>query len=433
MTAGVTASGPLADLEVLDLSWGTAGPMTSMLLADCGARVTRVESPRGDPVRDDVAYRVWNRGKRSAVLDLGSAGDRDVFLAHAARADVVLESFEPGVTARLGIDEPTLRALNPRLVYCSITGYGPDGPDAHRPAYDSLVAARTGLHWDQRGWTGTSVGRISGAPVPAEGIEVPPLPASRFDQPGPVFLRSTWPSIGATFLATVGISAALRAREVTGRGDHVRTSLLQGAMAVAGPTWQRAEHPDAPGFWMWVLDRRAPEGLFECADGRWVHFWTIRPTAVLEAAEHDELPIEGDAEDMSAGVRIGMEPDDLVILFHYHPLLVEAFRKFPSDRWVAFGAARGLGIALVRSPEEALDDEALLDHGCVVEVDDPEVGRIRHAGVLMEFSDTPGRVQGPAPALGRHTDEVRDEARSRPRSRGQDTNFGGENARTRGT
>jgi crotonobetainyl-CoA:carnitine CoA-transferase CaiB-like acyl-CoA transferase len=410
-------TGPLAGLEVLDLSWGTAGPMTSMLLADCGARVTRIESPRGDPVRDDVAYRVWNRGKRSAVLDLSEPGDRDVFLAHAARADVVLESFEPGVTARLGIDEPTIRALNPRLVYCSITGYGPDGPDAHRVAYDSLVAARSGLQWDQRGWPGTSVGRISGAPVPAEGIDVPPLPASRLDQPGPVFLRSTWPSIGATFLATVGISAALRAREVTGRGDHVRTSLLQGAMAVAGPTWQRAEHPDAPGFWMWVLDRRAPEGLFECADGRWVHFWTIRPTVVLEAAEHDELPIEGDADDMRNGVRIGMEPDDLVILYHYHPRLVEAFRKFPSDRWVAFGAARGLGIALVRSPEEALADQALLHHGCVVEVDDPEVGPIRHAGVLIEFSDTPGAVQGPAPSLGEHTDEVRAEVAGPPPDR----------------
>jgi crotonobetainyl-CoA:carnitine CoA-transferase CaiB-like acyl-CoA transferase len=418
----------LAGLEVLDLSWGTAGPMTSMLLADGGARVTRIESPHGDPVRDEVAYRVWNRGKRSAVLDLTEPEDREVLLAHAARADVVLESFEPGVTARLGIDEPALRALNPRLVYCSITGYGPDGPDAHRPAYDSLVAARTGLQWDQRGWPGTSVGRISGAPVPVEGIEVPPLPASRLDQPGPAFLRSTWPSIGATFLATVGISAALRAREVTGRGDHVRTSLLQGAMAVAGPTWQRAEHPDAPGFWMWVLDRRAPEGLFECADGRWVHFWTIRPTVVLEAAEHDELPIEGDTDDMAAGVRIGMEPDDLVILYHYHPLLVSAFRKFPSDRWVAFGAARGLGIALVRSPEEALADRALLDHGCVVEVDDPEVGTIRHAGVLVEFSDTPGRVQGPAPVLGQHTDEVRAEARSRPRSGRVHDAFGGENA-----
>jgi crotonobetainyl-CoA:carnitine CoA-transferase CaiB-like acyl-CoA transferase len=402
---GTPGSGPLAGLRVLDLSWGIAGPITTMLLADSGADVTRVESPHGDPVRDDVGYRVWHRGKRSAVVDLTSPAGREAFLRHAAAADVLVESFEPGVTSRLGIDEPALRALSPGLIYCSITGYGPDGPDAHRPAYDSLVAARTGLQWDQRGWTGTVLNRIAGAPAPMDGIEVPDFPASRFGQDGPVFTRSTWPSLGAAYLASVGIAAALRAREVSGLGERVQVSLLQGAMAAAGPTWMRAEHPDAPGFYMWVLDRRAPEGLFECADGRWVHFWTIRPTLVLEAAEADVLPIDGPQDNMRAGsgVRIGMNAEDFVVLYHYYPLLAEAFRKFPSADWVAFGAARNLGIALVRSPEEAFGDQALLDQGCVVEVDDPEIGRIRHAGVLLEFSQTPGRVRGPAPRRGEHT------------------------------
>src|SRR4029077_1371949 len=132
--------------------------------------------------------------------------------------------------------------------------------------------------------------------------------------------RSTWPSLGAAFLASIGISAALRARELTGERDHAHTSFLQGAMAVAGPTWQRVEHPDAPGYWMWVTDRRAPEGLFECSDGRWVHFWTMRPTLVLEAAEHDVLPIEGLADDMRdpSMVRIGMDAEDLIVLSHFH-------------------------------------------------------------------------------------------------------------------
>jgi crotonobetainyl-CoA:carnitine CoA-transferase CaiB-like acyl-CoA transferase len=407
-------SGPLADVKVLDLSWGVAGPITSMLLADSGADVIRIESPHRDPVRDEVAYRVWHRGKRSAVVDLESLAQREAFLRHAANADVLLESFEPGVTTRLGIDEPTLRALNPRLIYCSITGYGPDGSNAHRPAYDSLVAARTGLQWDQRGWPGTAHNRIAGAPIPMDDIEVPDFPASRFNQDGPAFVRSTWPSLGAAFLAGAGIASALRAREVNGLGDHVQTSLLQGAMAAAGPTWMRAEHPDAPGFYMWVADRRAPEGLFECADGRWVHFWTIRPTLVLEAAEADVLPIEGEKDDMrsGSGVRIGMGAEDLIVLYHYYPLLAEAFRKFPSEEWVAFGAARNLGIALVRSPEEALQDRALLDQGCVVEVDDPDIGPIRHAGVLLEFSDTAARVRGPAPRHGEHTDDIIDHAPS---------------------
>jgi crotonobetainyl-CoA:carnitine CoA-transferase CaiB-like acyl-CoA transferase len=402
-----SGSGPLAGLKVLDLSWGIAGPIATMLLADSGAEVTRIESPHGDPVRDDVAYRVWHRGKRSAVVDLSSATGRVAFRHAAAAADVLVESFEPGVTARLGIDEPVLRAHNPRLIYCSITGYGPDGPDAHRPAFDSLVAARTGLQWDQRGWPGTVHNRIAGGEVPLAEIEVPDFPASRFGQPGPVFARSTWPSLGAAYLASAGIAAALRAREVTGAGEHVQTSLLQGAMAAAGATWMRAEHPDAPGFYMWVLDRRAPEGLFECADRRWVHFWTIRPTLVLEAAEAAVLPIEGEKDDMRAGtgVRIGMNAEDLTVLFYYYPLLAEAFAKFPSDDWVAFGAARNLGITLVRSPEEAFGDQALLDQGSVVEIDDPEVGPIRHAGALLEFSKTPAQVRGPSPRRGEHTGE----------------------------
>jgi crotonobetainyl-CoA:carnitine CoA-transferase CaiB-like acyl-CoA transferase len=414
--------GPLAGLKVLDLSWGIAGPITTMLLADSGADVTRIESPHGDPVRDDVAYRVWHRGKRSAVVNLRSLVQQEAFLHAAARADILVESFKPGVTRRLGIDEPALRRLNPRLIYCSITGYGPDGPDADRPAYDSLVAARTGLQWDQRGWPGTVHNRIARTPVPLDDLDVPDLPASRFGQDGPVYTRSTWPSIGAAYLASAGIAAALRAREVTGAGEHVQTSLLQGAMAAAGATWMRAEHPDAPGFYMWVLDRRAPEGLFECADGRWIHFWTIRPTLVLQAVEAADadpagvLPIEGEKDDMRAGtgVRIGMNAEDLIVLYHYYPLLADAFRRFPSHDWVAFGAARNLGIALVRSAEEALADQALLDQGCVVELDDPAVGRIRHAGVLLEFSSTPAKVRGCSPSSGEHTAEFVGRRAARP-------------------
>ena len=107
------------------------------------------------------------------------------------------------------------------------------------------------------------------------------------DRPGPVFPRSPWPSIGATYAATLGIAAALRAREVTGRGQHVETSLLQGALAAVCLNWQRVENPDASLYWMWPVDARAIEGLYECADGRWVHHWTVRPNWVLASADGD--------------------------------------------------------------------------------------------------------------------------------------------------
>src|SRR4029077_7492691 len=130
---------------------------------------------------------------------------------------------------------------------------------------------------------------------------------------GPVFPRSTWPSLGAAFLATLGISAALRAREVTGEGQWVETSLLQGALVGVGLNWQRVEHPDAPLYWMWPLDARSIEGLFECADGRWVHHWTVRPRWVLAAAEGDELvPMPTEDEYRDDPDRISMEPDGML-------------------------------------------------------------------------------------------------------------------------
>src|SRR5580692_1647299 len=128
-------AGGLDGLKVLDLSRGIAGPMTGMLLSDHGARVTRIEPPGGDPFAHHSGYRVWNRGKRSAILDLKTDADRQCLLNLAGQADIFLESFTPGVTRRLGIDFSVLQALNPRLIYCSITGYGRDTRDAARPAY----------------------------------------------------------------------------------------------------------------------------------------------------------------------------------------------------------------------------------------------------------------------------------------------------------
>src|SRR5262245_33429049 len=135
------ARGVYDGLTVLDLTWGTAGPMTTMFLADHGAAVTRIEPPAGDPFAAQSGSRVWNRGKRSARLDLRSDDDRDAFLALASHADLVVESFSLGTTARLGIDHAALSARNPRLITVSISAYG-DHPDhADRPGYDALVAA----------------------------------------------------------------------------------------------------------------------------------------------------------------------------------------------------------------------------------------------------------------------------------------------------
>ena len=397
--------GVLDGVRVIDLSWGTAGPMTTMMLADMGADVVRVERPDGDPFAEQAGYRVWNRGKRSAVIDLRSADGAAAFRSLASRADVVVQAFSPGTAERLGVDHATLSSVNPRLITCSITGYGDHPRHRGRAGYDGLVAARTGLLFDQKGRRGSAMEYIAGRPGPLPDFGAPEGMVRGADRPGPVFPRSMWPSLGATYFATLGIAAALRARERTGRGQLVETSLLRGALAAACLNWQRVEDPDAPLYWMWPTDGRSIEGLYECADGRWVHHWTIRPNWVLTAAEGEALtPPDLDGPYRDDPDRVSMEPDGLLTGMFLHPQLAAAFAKFPADAWVAAADAAHMGIAPVRPPAEALADEAFLADGCVVEVDDPEVGPIRHCGPLLEFSrdaerrDRPGSP--PRTALG---------------------------------
>jgi crotonobetainyl-CoA:carnitine CoA-transferase CaiB-like acyl-CoA transferase len=408
-------SGVLDGIRVLDLSWGIAGPMAAMLLADHGAAVTKIEPPGGDPFRSQLGYRVWQRGKRSAILDLRAPEDRETFLALAAQADILIESYAPGVTGRLGIDYPALSALNPRLIYCSITGYGRNNQHSDRPGYDSLVAARTGLHWEQRGWPEGAVCHMARKPDPFADQEIPYEWLQGAPRAGPLFPASHWPSLGAFFAASTGISAALRAREVIGRGQWVECSLLQGALACAGGVWQRAEKIDAPMFNSWILGSRSPKGHFQCADGRWIHNWVPNPRFILTAAAGEKLNATPDLKAQNDPDRFGTGPEELLVMMHYQPILAAAVRKFPAREWVEAAARAGMTIQDVRSPEESLSDPLLLADGCVAEVEDPELGPIRQVGITYRLDRSPGKIRGPAAAPGQHTQEVKAEAaRSRP-------------------
>jgi crotonobetainyl-CoA:carnitine CoA-transferase CaiB-like acyl-CoA transferase len=400
--------GVFGGLEVLDLSSGIAGPLATMLLADNGASVTKIEHPSGDRFSGQAGYRVWNRGKRRLHLDLKQEEDLKVFWKLVDRADVLVESFSPAAAQRLGVGSAELLKRNPRLVVCSVTGYGRHKQLKDRPGYDALVSARTGLLFDQRGRAGTAMEYILGRPGPCPEIGTPEGLRRGAERNGPVFARTPWPSVGATYLAALGIAAALRARELTGCGQHVETSLLQGALAAVCLNWQKVEKPDSPLYWMWPTDSRSIEGLFECADGRWVHHWTVRPNWVLESANGAEKPsppaLDGPYRDDPD--RVSMESDGLLTGYYLYEHLAEAFKKFPANDWVEAAESSGMGIALVRSPAEALGDESFLADGCVVRIDDPEVGPIRCAGTLLEFSSTPGRVRGPSSDVVTSTDDL---------------------------
>lgn len=403
-------AGVLAGMRVLDLSWGVAGPMVTMLLADHGADVIKVEPPCGDPFRSQLGYKTWQRGKRSAVLNLRNPADLDDFLALAAHSDVLVESFAPGVTARLGIDYAALSARNPRLIYASITAYGRNNEHAGRPGHDLLVAARTGLNWEHRSWPEGAVLHMAGLPDPLADFEVPWDFLQGPPREGPMTTAAPAPSLGAFYAALTAINAALVARETTGRGQWIETSLLQGAGNAALAAWQRAERSDTPGYNTWIVSSKSPKGHFRCKDGQWIHQWVMNPRFVLEASEGDVIDCNPDLSVQNDPNRFGTGLEEIVVISHYHPILAERVAKFNSEDWLRAAAAADVPIQIVRSAEESLADPLLLADGCVRELDDPELGPIRQLGTVIDLALTPSTPGGPAPHPGEHSAAVRAEA-----------------------
>ena len=204
--------------------------------------------------------------------------------------------------------------------------------------------------------------------------------------------------MASAYLATLAISAALRVREQTGRGQRVSTSLFQGVLATTLSAWQRVEHADTPNYQSWISDPRAPKGVFRCADGRWIHQWVPLPDFVISAAEGDRVQrTEKTTRPRDATTRIGMDVNEMLLLHHYQPLMAEAIAKFPSEPWVALGAEVGVPLQPLRSPEEALHDDAFLADGCVIEVDDPELGPVRQVGRVYDLHACPTDAPTRAP------------------------------------
>jgi crotonobetainyl-CoA:carnitine CoA-transferase CaiB-like acyl-CoA transferase len=344
------------------------------------------------------------------VFDLSQAADRDDLIALLRHADVLIESYEADERARLGLAPEALAALNPRLVHCSITGYGDDPRHRGRPGIDALVAARTGLVFEQRGWPEGAIYHMAQKVDRFAEIEVSPDDVQGAPRPGPLFPASHWPSLGAFYAASLGINAALRARELSGRGQHVTTSLLQGALACAGGVWQRAENTEAPMFDSWILGSRSPKGHFQCKDGRWIQNWVPNPRFLLSASAGESLSATPELKAKNDPDRFGTAPGELLVMLHYQPQLAEAARRFTSDEWVKAAADAGMTIQAVRSPEEALADPLFLADGCVTEVEDPELGRIRMVGVPYRLDTSPGQIRSGAPRAGAHTAEVKAEA-----------------------
>lgn len=377
---------PYEGLRVLDLTGGIAGALAGMLLTDSGAEVIRVESRRGQ-TEPSSGYRVWHRGKRRALLDPSEPDAAGRLEAALSRADVLLEDVSSAETEQWGISPASIAANHPHLVHCTISAYGDLPAHQGRPAIDALVAARTGLQWEMRGVSGTSIRSLSDQPDPLEGAEVDPSFHVGPDRPGPMYGAVPWASNGAAYLASIAIGAALLVRERTGRGQHVSTSLAQGALVASAIPWQRVENVEAEHYLGWTTDPRAPKGFFRTSDDAWIQQWVPAPNFMLTVSDGERLvpPAWGQGVRESE-LRIETDYLEMVLLHHYYPQMVEVAGRHTLAEWLELASQVNVPFGEVRPPEAALRDELLLADGCVTTVPDPDHGSINAVGRTLRFS-----------------------------------------------
>jgi alpha-methylacyl-CoA racemase len=367
----------LSGLRIIDATYGTAGPLLTQLLADLGPDMVRIDTP-GDRARRQQGHQVRLRGRRSILLDYSRPGAAELLERLIARADVLV--VEPGLDGRhpLPWAWPELERINSRLIFCRISGHGDEGPMAQAWAHDHLVAARYGVY-DQPGW-----------------------------RDGPTYLTAPVPSLGAALLGVQAIGSALYVREKTGRGQEVTTSLLAGALAYQpGMVRAEVERPIADTG----LVARSPLGaapfysIYECADGKWLHFGCLTLQFQQRAMRAIGLEEELTALGFGQGRQAAPETREQVIA-----LVAKRMKERPYGEWAALFEAQDIPHAPSQWTEDLLDDPQVRHEGLVIEVHDPVVGPMEQMGPPFVFSDAPFQPPGPEPIPGAHTDAICREA-----------------------
>lgn len=353
--------GPLAGVRVLDLSQVVSGPMAAGWLADQGAEVIKLEPLRGDPMRGlgpakgdlSSAYIQINRGKRQLTLDLKSDAARQAVERLIERADVLVENFRPGVMDKLGFGWEAAKVLNPRLIYCSITGYGRDGPYAPLRAYDPMVQASSGVAATQLS--------AAGEPQLIQTLVIDKVTA---------------------LTAAQAITAALFARERSGEGQRVELSMLEAAIAFNWP-----EGMFNHGFIDTPPRESAPYGkysrLWKTKDGRQVALGSFQEhefAALCAAIGRPEL---ADDERFSSGRARAKN------IAEWGPTLAAAVAALTAEEFMAGCIAHGAGGAIVSTLEEVLTHPQVAHNGSIVEIDHGDLGRVRTARHPARFSQTP--------------------------------------------
>lgn len=380
---------PLDGLRVLDWTIFATGPCATLLLADLGAEVIKIESIKGgDPRRgagmtgsdtilphgSGYQFEVYNRNKKSITLDLSKAEGRQIVCSLAQVSDVFVQNFRIGVAERLGIDYVTLRKFNPKLIYANCSGYGWQGPDALKPGLDPVINAASGVML---------------------GIGEPEMP--------PIHLPGALTDMSTALMLAYGITTALLCRERTGIGQEVRVSMLgtriwmqcNSMLATIHAGRSRPRHsrvrPSNPLY-----------NYYCCKDGKWLLLAQLNPEEhwprlcrALEMEQFVDDPRFRDNEDREKNSAA------LVSIFD------GVFATKTRDKWVqTLDAAGGFIYSAVKDFWEVANDPQVLENDFLIDFDHPTLGKIKEIGIPVELSETPGSVRAPAPQLGQHTVEV---------------------------
>jgi len=379
----------LEGVRILDLSRLIPGTFCTMLLGDLGAEVVKIEAPgvsefmgSSGPLGEEksrkiAAYYAPNRNKKSVVINLKSQAGQEIFYGLSQRADVIVEGFRPGVAERLGIDYETIKKLNRKIIYCSLSGYGQDGPYRAFPGHDINYIAMAGILG--------LIGHDEGPPV--------------------IPLNLVADFAGAALYAALGIAVALVARNRTGRGQYVDVAYMDGAVSLM--TWFTC------GYFFdgsvlrrgqsWLHGAYPYYGVYETKDGKHItigclepHFWE-NLCRFLGKEEYISYHFEPE--------HTFQKPEDEK-WDEIRSFLRQVFLTRTRDEWFDLLIRNDVPAGKIQTPDEVFTDPQVLHRQMVIEVEDPILGKVKQVGVAPKLSSTPGKVRSLSPLPGEHTNEI---------------------------
>ena len=372
---------PLEGIKVVDLSAALTGPFCTQLLADFGAEVIKIEPPgKGDMLRafgppylegESPYFLLTNRNKRGITLDITKEKGREILLKLAKDADVLIENYRPSVKKKLKIDYDSLKEINPRLVYCSISGFGQTGPYAERAGFDPIAQGMSGIA-SITGWKHTGPVRV--------GVAI-------------------GDSLGGIF-ATYGILLAIIERERSGQGQRVETSLLESLISVLGfqaaKYFATGERPEALGNDHGMV---SPYGTFKTKDG----FINI---AAGNQGMWERLAKSLGLEPLIQEEKFRTVPDRVTNRLELSKFLEAKLAEKTTKEWEKILNEAGVANGPILHIDEVFQDPQVLHQEMLLEMDHPTIGKIKTIGFPAKLSRTPAAVRLPPPLLGQHTEEV---------------------------